>query len=106
MPDVSMHILEMKSWSYMARPDELGRLPPERSRNLFTKDCTRGMGRSLHAYAVGYQLSTASPPSVTRSGVAVATPPWIGPLNPWRRASLAISAASRGGEASNSQSGT
>src|SRR5947209_19116449 len=90
-----MHVLAMKSWSYIAGPDELGRLPPERSRNFFTNVCIRGIGRSFQAYVVVYQPSTASPPSVTRSGVAVATPPWIGPLKPCLRASLAISAASR-----------
>src|SRR4029450_12618941 len=79
-PLVSMHVFEMKSWSYIARADEFGRLPPERSRNFFTKVCTRGIGRSFHAYVVVYHPSTASPPSVTRSGVAVATPPWNGPL--------------------------
>src|SRR3989442_892782 len=95
----------MKSWSYMARPDELGRLPPERSRNFLTKVCTRGIGRSFHAYVVVYQPSTASPPSAMRAGVAVATPPWIGPLEPGLRASLAISAASREPEPREGRSG-
>src|SRR5207244_13580056 len=92
-PLVSMHVLAMKSWSYIAGPDELGRLPPERSRNFFTNVCMRGIGRSFQAYVVVYQPSTASPPSVTRSGVAVATPPWIAPLKPGLRASLAPRAA-------------
>src|SRR2546427_10040322 len=90
-----MHILEMKSWSYIARPDELGRLPPERSRNFLTNACTRGIGRSFHAYVVVYHPSTTSPPSVMRSGVAVAAPPWNGPLYPRLGAPLAVGAAPR-----------
>src|SRR2546427_12206374 len=91
-----MHILEMKSWSYIARPDELGRLPPERSRNFLTNACTRGIGRSFHAYVVVYHPSTTSPPSVMRSGVAVAPAPGNGPLCPCVRASLAMGVASSG----------
>src|SRR3989442_12609012 len=88
-----MHVLAMKSWSYIAGPDELGRLPPERSRNFFTNGCMRGIGRSFQAYVVVYQPSTASPPSVTRSGVAGGEPPRIGPLEPFMRG--AVASASR-----------